>query len=76
MPLVCGVRFRGVGKVYHFSPGNEQDLQVDDHVVVETARGVELGEVAVGLQEVDGKDLVGDLKPVVRRATTADLLDA
>jgi cell fate regulator YaaT (PSP1 superfamily) len=76
MPLVCGVRFRGVGKVYHFAPGDEHDLQVEDHVVVETARGVELGQVAQAVQEIDGKDLVGELKPVVRRATTTDLLDA
>ena len=73
MPLVCGVRFRGVGKVYHFAPGDEHDLQVEDHVVVETARGVELGQVAQAVQEIDGKDLVGE-PPVVRRATTTDLL--
>ncbi len=76
MPIVCGVRFRGTGKVYHFSPGDAQDLQVDERVVVETSRGTELGEVALTAQEVSERDLVGELKPVVRRATAADLQDA
>jgi cell fate regulator YaaT (PSP1 superfamily) len=76
MPMVCGVRFRGAGKVYHFSPGDEQDLQMDDNVVVETSRGVELGRVAVAQHEVPVDEVVGELKPIVRRATHADLLDA
>jgi len=77
MPIVCGIRFRGTGKVYYFDPGEAlQDLEVGDHVIVETARGAELGEVAFPCQEVEEGEVVGELKPVLRRATTADLLDA
>jgi len=76
MPTVCGVRFRGSGKVYHFAPGDLQDLQPDERVVVETARGIELGEVAMPAQEVADEDLVGELKPVLRRATESDLAES
>ena len=76
MPIVCGIRFRGTGKVYHFSPGEIQDLQTDDYVIVETARGVELGQVIMPAVEVDQAEIVAELKPVLRRASPADLLDA
>lgn len=76
MPIVCGIKFRGTGKVYYFAPGDLQSLQVGDHVIVETARGREMGQVAVEIREVDEAEIVGQLKPIVRRAGTADLLDA
>ena len=76
MPIVCGIRFRGTGKVYYFSPGEIQDLQTDDYVIVETARGVELGQVIMPAVEVDQAEIVAELKPVLRRASPADLLDA
>ena len=75
MPLVCGIKFRGTGKVYFFAPGDLTDLRIDDHVIVETARGREMGQVAAEIHEVDEADIVGQLKPIVRRATTSDLLD-
>ena len=76
MPVVCGIKFRGTGKVYYFSPGEVRDLQTGDQVIVETARGVEMGQVAMPALEVDQSEIVADLKPILRRATPADLLDA
>jgi len=76
MPLVCGVKFRGTGKVYYFSPGDIEDLQVNDYVVVETVRGRELGRVTMANRQVGDGEIVGELKPILRHATTADLLDA
>ena len=76
MPIVCGVKFRGSGKVYYFSPGDIEDLAVNDHVVVETVRGKELGQVAMPRRQVGDGEIVGELKPILRHATTADLLDS
>ena len=76
MPQVCGVRFRGTGKVYFFAPPSDDDLAADDHVIVETARGRELAQVVSPVHEVDDAEIVGDLKSVVRRATSLDLLEA
>jgi cell fate regulator YaaT (PSP1 superfamily) len=70
---IVGVRFAEVGKVYHFDPGNITDLQIGDAVIVETARGWQLGFVAVMLapQDADGKD---GWKSIERRATPRDLM--
>lgn len=76
MPSVVGCRFRGSYKVYYFAPGNTHDLVVNDQVIVETSRGRELAQVVNPSIEIDGSQIVGDLKPVVRRATPADLLEA
>jgi len=75
MPVVCGIKFRGTGKVYYFSPGSVQDLVVDDYVIVGTVRGKELGRVAMPQRHVSDAEIVGELKPILRRATTADLVD-
>ena len=71
MTKVIGVRFRKAGKVYYFSPG-EEDIKTGQHVIVETARGVEYGHVVLGTHEVDDKKVVQPLKPVIRMATEAD----
>ncbi len=71
MVKVIGVRFRKAGKVYYFSPGDE-DIKIGQHVIVETARGVEYGYVVLGTHEVDEKKVVQPLKPVIRMATEAD----
>jgi len=76
MPIVCGIKFRGSGKVYYFAPGECEDLRIGDHVIVETARGREMGQVASESHEVSEADIVGQLKPILRKATTSDLLDA
>lgn len=71
MTKVIGVRFRKAGKVYYFSPG-EEDIKTGQHVIVETARGVEYGYVVLGTHEVEDKKVVQPLKPVIRVATEAD----
>lgn len=76
MPIVCGVKFKGTCKAYYFSPGDVTDLKINDYVVVETSRGKEMGLVTLPLRQVDDKKIVGQLKPILRRATPLDLLDA
>ena len=76
MPRVCSVRFRGTRKCYYFAPGETTDLKEQDRVIVETARGREMGEVVHPSLDIPEDAVVGQLKPVLRRATTADLLDA
>lgn len=76
MPIVYGIKFRGTCKAYYFSPGEIEDLQVDDHVIVETSRGMEMGRVATPAKEVDEQEIVGQLKPILRQAGSADLLSA
>jgi len=72
-PLVIGVRFSVVGKIYHFDASKVPDLRMGDSVVVETTRGWQLGQVA---QVVDDPELPpdGEWKQVDRRATPRDLL--
>ncbi|MCE5314644.1 MAG: stage 0 sporulation family protein [Armatimonadota bacterium] len=72
MPLVVGVTFRKVGKVYYFDPG-ELPLNEGDFVIAETARGVEFGEVVLEPREISEEELVAPLKKVVRVATGDDL---
>ena len=71
MTKVIGIRFRKAGKVYYFSPG-ENEIKTGDHVIVETARGVEYGYVVLGTREVDDKKVIQPLKSVIRMATPAD----
>lgn len=75
MPVVVGVSFRPVTKVYYFDPGVLLDLAADDYVVVETAQGHEVGQVTWSPRAVADHLLAGDLKPVLRRATPVDLLE-
>ena len=72
MVKVVGVRFKHAGKIYYFDPA-DIDLTVEDAVVVETARGVEYGEVVVPPKEVTEDDVVQPLKQVIRRATETDI---
>lgn len=71
MYSVIGVRFKRAGKIYYFDP-NDQDVAKDQHVIVETARGVEYGKVVIGRKEVDDSDVVLPLKKVIRIAGEAD----
>ena len=71
MTKIIGVRFRTAGKVYFFAPG-KFDIHVGDKVIVETARGVEIGSVVTGVQEIDDGKIVQPLKPVIRIATQED----
>ncbi|MGC8863020.1 MAG: PSP1 domain-containing protein [Armatimonadota bacterium] len=72
MPLVVGVTFRRVGKVYYFDPG-ELKLREGDFVIAETARGLEFGEVVIEPREVPDEELVAPLKKITRLATGDDL---
>jgi len=69
--IVVGVRFKKAGKIYYFDPVNTE-VKKDDYAIVETARGVEYGEVVTNAKEVAEEDLVSPLKPVIRKATEAD----
>ena len=71
MTKVVGVRFRQVGKIYFFAPG-KYSVEVGQHVIVETARGVEYGSVVLGEREVEDSDVVQPLKAIIRIATLED----
>ena len=71
MTKVIGVRFRTAGKIYYFDP-TRFEIKKGDHVIVETARGVEYGTVVGGIREVDDSKVVQPLKPVLRIATERD----
>ena len=71
MIKVIGVRFRKAGKVYYFDPA-QMEIKMGDHVIVETARGIEFGEVVLGVREVDEKKVIQPLKSVIRMATKND----
>ena len=68
---VIGVRFRPAGKGYFFDPAG-MDIKTGDHVIVETARGIEFGHVVLGSRAVDESKVIQPLKPVIRMATAAD----
>lgn len=71
MVKVIGVRFRNAGKIYFFDPV-DLDIETGQHVIVETARGVEYGLVVLGSREVEESKVVQPLKPVMRLATPED----
>ena len=72
MADVVGVRFKEVGKIYYFAPGEEQ-FSIGDRVIVETARGVECGVIAAGNKVVSDEEIVHPLKNIIRKATEDDL---
>ncbi len=72
MIKVIGVRFRTAGKVYFFDPLT-YDIKKGDHVIVETARGVEFGTVVGNPKEVEDDKVIQPLKPVLRVATQKDV---
>ena len=71
MIKVIGVRFRQAGKIYNFSPADFQ-VKGGDHVIVETARGIEYGSVVQGIREVADDKVIMPLKSVIRIATEED----
>jgi cell fate regulator YaaT (PSP1 superfamily) len=75
MAEVIGVRFKEVGKVYYFSPDGKK-LKKGDRVIVETARGIECGEVMLDNREVAEDQVVKPLKKLIREATPEDLATA
>lgn len=71
MITVIGVRFRTAGKIYYFDPAGHK-IKAGDHVIVETARGIEYGHVVLGNREVDESKVVPPLKTVIRMSTSED----
>ncbi len=71
MIKIIGVRFRRAGKIYYFDPAG-LDIEAGQHVIVETARGVEYGKVIIGTKEVTDDKVIQPLKPVIRVATPQD----
>lgn len=71
MIKVVGIRFQRAGKIYYFDP-LDYDLETAMHVIVETARGIEMGTVLIPPKEVDDDKVVQPLKPVIRIATDDD----
>lgn len=71
MITVVGVRFKKAGKIYYFDPG---DLAIEkgQHVIVETARGIEYGQCVIGRRDIPEGDIVSPLKPVLRVSTEED----
>ena len=72
MTEIIGVRFKDVGKIYYFSP-NKNTVKCGNHVIVETARGVECGEVVIANREIEDDKVVQPLKSIIRIATDKDL---
>lgn len=72
MVEIIGVRFKQVGKIYYFSP-NGIEFHVGENVIVETARGVECGDVVIANRDVDESEIVPPLKEIIRKASPEDL---
>jgi cell fate regulator YaaT (PSP1 superfamily) len=72
MSNVVGVRFKRAGRIYYFDPV-DIDLEVNDYVVVETSRGLEVGCVIIAPKQVLASEVVKPLKPVVRKAEPAEV---
>jgi len=72
MVEIVGVGFMKAGKTYYFDPRGEK-YELGDMVIVETARGMELGHILIANKEIDESELVAELKPIERKATEEDL---
>ena len=72
MAEVIGVRFKEVGKIYYFDPKNTK-LETGDKVIVETARGIECGIVALPNKDVPDEEIIHPLKPLIRKANKNDI---
>ena len=71
MAIVVGIKFKNSGKTYYFDP-NGIEFRENDGAICETARGTEYGVVAMANKDVDEKNIVPPLKPVLRKATEED----
>jgi cell fate regulator YaaT (PSP1 superfamily) len=74
MPKIVGIRFKPVSKIYYFDPAGFDDLEVGDYVIVETARGREVGEIAIAPKEMPEDQVVSKLKGIIRQAEPWDLV--
>lgn len=71
MTEIIGVRFKSVGKIYYFAPGGLK-LESGEQVIVETARGVECGDVVLSNREIEDSAISAPLKTVIRKVTERD----
>ncbi len=69
---VIGIRFKEAGKKYYFDP-LDFNFDVGDFVVVETVRGLELGQVIEAIKTIEEEELIASLKPIIRKATDKDI---
>ncbi len=74
MPIVVGLQFEPVTKVYHFDPNGLLDLMSQDYVIVNTAKGLEIAQVVEPPHHIEEREVVGEMKSVLRRATAWDLV--
>jgi cell fate regulator YaaT (PSP1 superfamily) len=74
MVTIIGIRFKRVGRIYFFDPSGHDGLQIGEWVIVETSKGTEAGRVAITSRQVQENQVSDPLKPVIRRATRADVL--
>lgn len=74
MPIVVGVQFKPITKVYHFDPAGMIDLGAQEYVVVDTARGPEVAQIVQPPHQINDEQVVGEMKRVVRRASAWDLV--
>lgn len=73
MAKIIGVKFKNTAKIYYFAPQEGvDDYKEKSGVIVETAKGLEYGTVVFGVKDVDDKEIVHPLKPVIRKATEKD----
>ena len=72
MKEIVGIRFKSVGKIYYFSPGDIR-AKVGDHAIVETVRGVECGEVVIANRQIEDNSISSPLKPIIRLADANDM---
>lgn len=72
MKEIVGIRFKSVGKIYYFSPGNI-NAEVGNMAIVETVRGVECGEVVIANRTIGDDEITSPLKPIIRLADENDL---
>ena len=72
MSEIIGVRFKDGGKIYYFRP-NDEELTLGCHVIVETVRGTECGEMVMDRREIDDSEFNREVKTIIRRANDADL---
>ena len=71
MTTIIGVKFRNVSKIYYFNPG-DFDVHYNDHVIVETARGIEYGTVVLSPMQLEDEKVPQPLKDMIRMATPED----
>lgn len=72
MVEIIGIRFNEAGKIYYFSPNGEK-VKLGEKVIVETARGIEIGRVSIENKKIDESEIVAPLKNIIRIATQEDL---